>query len=562
MNNQGMLYIESKNGKVFNNIYKKIISRDNIVEAFKELRTNSGSSTAGVDKLSIKDLEHLEMDEIISLVRNKLNNYRPQPVRRVYIPKQNGKLRPLGIPCIKDRLIQMCILRVLEPICEGKFNERSYGFRKDRSCHDAIARSRMIIPLGQNHYTVDIDIERFFDNVNHTILMRKIWSIGIRDKKVLSIIKKILKSKIEGVGTTDKGIPQGGIISPLLANIYLNDLDTWITSQWERFPARYKYSCDEKRYRAQRRSSNLKELWYVRYADDFRIYCKDKITARKIQFAVTDWLNKNLKLKVSEEKTKVVNLRKRSSEFLGFKFKMMKDKSKNGKLSLDVRISDDNLKRIQESYIKRVKHLLYEPREMRIFMLNKFILGVHNYYKIARLIGHDLIKTYLIGLRKMRRFVKSGVLERQQVIKDKTYKKRFGKYKFGAFGYKDSVIYQIAGVTGTLSKPRKDNINPYLSEKIVPVKFFSGAGSGQFYSHRIGKYYQQKGKCYVTGEELIKGECHHKIPRFKGGNDEYENLVLINQSIHIALHQKKTSLELGLSGKTKKRYDELLKLIV
>lgn len=125
MNNQGMLYIESKNGKVFNNIYKKIISRDNIVEAFKELRTNSGSSTAGVDKLSIKDLEHLEMDEIISMVRNKLNNYRPQPVRRVYIPKQNGKLRPLGIPCIKDRLIQMCILRVLEPICEGKFNERS-----------------------------------------------------------------------------------------------------------------------------------------------------------------------------------------------------------------------------------------------------------------------------------------------------------------------------------------------------------------------------------------------------------------------------------------------------
>lgn len=561
MNNQEKLYIESKNGKIFKNLYNKIISRENIIISLKELRTNDGSKTSGVDNKDISYLEKMEIDDLINMVRGKLKNYKPKAVRRVMIPKPNGKERPLGIPCIEDRLIQMCILRVLEPICEGKFNERSYGFRIDRSCHDAVGRIRSLIDKGTNYYNIDVDIEGFFDNVNHNILIRKIWSIGIRDKKIISIIKKILKSEILGEGIPSKGTPQGGIISPLLANIYLHDLDEWITSQWENFPTKRKYSAKNKTHRALRKTSKLKEMWYVRYADDFKILCKDKPTANKILIATKEWLKTNLDLNISEEKTKIVNVTKKHSEYLGFKFKVTKNKTKKGRQSLDLRISDKNLKRIQNTYIKRINGLLYEPREHRILLLNSFILGTHNYYKIASNIGHDLIKAYLIGLKKIRRYVKTGVLQRQYVIKDEMYKKKFKRYRFKAYGYKEVVIYQIAGITGVLSHARKDGINPYEKEKIVPIKLFSGPGNGLYYSYRIGKYYQQKGKCYITGEQLGEFECHHKIPKQKGGTDDYKNLVIISKKLHIELHRKTPPSELKLDKKNERKYIKLLEMI-
>lgn len=570
VNSQITLYEKSKTGHVFKNLYKRIISRENIILAVRNLRQNSGSKTAGVDGVTIKDLEKLQIDELVDMVRRELANYKPKPVKRVFIPKSNGRLRPLGIPTITDRLIQTCIMQVLEPICEGRFNENSYGFRPDRSCHDALARTKQIIELGKNYYCVDVDIEGFFDNVDHNILIRKVWGIGIQDKKVISLIKKILKSEIVGEGIPEKGTPQGGIISPLLANIYLHELDEWVSGQWEKFETKHTYNSNSKKYESLRRR-NLKEIWYVRYADDFKIFCKNKVTARKIKFAVEMWLQERLKLTVSPSKTGITNLTKQSSEFLGFKLKVTKNQTQNKKTDkrvLDIRISDKNLEKVQKEFKKRLLDLPKQPIEKRILHLNLYIQGIQNYYSAARRIGHDLIKLQLIYYRRMKHYEKAGYFQRMDKgnIKDLTYIRKYSRFGFKTYGRNQMPIYPIAGIQGTILRPRKYGLNPYAGGKgeyeLNPY-LTRGTGSGLFYSNRIGLWYQQGGKCHVTKKPLIIPNCHHKQPKSLGGTDDYRNLVLIEQDIHIALHSGDTNIikKLKFDKKSTKRYLNLLEII-
>lgn len=231
------LFADSKSNRVFTNLVEIISSRENILLAYRELKRNKGSMTAGTDNLNIRDIEKIPTDDFVRAVRKKLDWYTPRPVKRVEIPKDNGKTRPLGIPSIWDRIVQQCILQVLEPICEAKFHERSNGFRPNRSTEHAIAQCMRMIQVQDLHFVVDIDIEGFFDNVNHAKLRKQMWSMGIRDKSLLCIVTKMLKAPIiMPDGQTvypDKGTPQGGVLSPLLSNIVLNELDWWISSQWE-----------------------------------------------------------------------------------------------------------------------------------------------------------------------------------------------------------------------------------------------------------------------------------------------------------------------------------------
>jgi len=213
------LYQRSRNGGIFDNLMDLILSRDNILLAYRNIKANGGSYTAGTDNRNITDIGSMSPEKVVEKVRfivtGSQHGYRPKPVRRKDIPKPNGKTRPLGIPCIWDRLIQQCIKQILEPICEAKFSNNSYGFRPNRSVEHAINRTYSMLQMMNLHYVIEFDIKGFFDNVNHSKLIRQIWSLGIRDKQLIFVIKRILAAPIRMPdGSTiipDRGTPQGNL---------------------------------------------------------------------------------------------------------------------------------------------------------------------------------------------------------------------------------------------------------------------------------------------------------------------------------------------------------------
>lgn len=370
------LYQKSQQGMAFTHLMELITSEQNILLAYRAIKKNKGSKTKGVNASTIVEMGEQRPEELIAYVRMRLQNFKPHAVRRVEIPKPDGRMRPLGIPTIEDRIIQQCIKQVLEPICEAKFYKHSYGFRPNRSAHHAIARAMFLVNRSGYRFVVDIDIKGFFDNVDHGKLLKQLWTLGIQDKQLICVLSKMLKAPIQGEGVPNKGVPQGGILSPLLANVVLNELDWWISSQWETFP-------ELKRYQSRsyyKGDGTLKSVYLVRYADDFKLFCRTRSDAEKLFAATKLWLKERLDLEVSPEKSKIVNLKKSYSDFLGFKLKL---RHKSGKWVLKSHMADKAQKKCKETIRTAIGVIGREPNQWSVMRFNAAILGLHNYYKIA-----------------------------------------------------------------------------------------------------------------------------------------------------------------------------------
>lgn len=549
-----LLYEQAKNGSKFTNLIGIVLSKENILLAYRKIKMNTGSKTAGTDKLTIADISKLTPEEVVAKVKYIVSatkhGYRPRPVRRKEIPKLNGGMRPLGIPCIWDRLIQQCFKQVLEPICEAHFSKHSYGFRPNCSVENAIADTYYRLQQSHLHYVIEFDIKGFFDNVDHTKLIRQMWTLGIRDYRVINVIKRMLKAPIKlpngKLEYPTRGTPQGGIISPLLANIVLNELDHWVESNWEENPVVYKYTLGENRnknhgYRAMR-STNLKEMYIVRYADDFRIFCRTKTVAEKTKIAITQWLSERLRLKVSQEKTRVVNVKCRYSEFLGFKIKVH---TKGSKKVVKSHINDKQLAVKKDALIKQVKKIA-RPRPKvgrlkEIWLYNAMVRGMQNYYRIATNVNMDCgkLKRAVVAVMRNSRF--SGISKKGRKL-TKAERERYGKSAMLQY-LNDEPIYPIGYVQHKIPKFRRrktqyeENIGIEIKLMIQPLR----GKSIEYADNRISLYFAQKGKCAVTGEKFTLMEemhCHHKIPKSHGGTDEYENLILVTASVHKLIHAK------------------------
>lgn len=582
------LYEDSLNEKVFDRLMPFIISEQNILLAYRNICKNGGSKTPGTDGKTIAHIQELSIEMVIKTVRNKLNYYQPKKVRRVEIPKDNGKTRLLGIPCIWDRLIQQCVLQILEPICEAKFHERSNGFRPYRSTQNAIAQCYKMAQIQNLHFVVDVDIVGFFDNIDHGKLIRQLWSIGIRDRKLIMIIKQMLKADIlfnDIVISPEFGTPQGGILSPLLSCVVLNELDWWIADQWEMFKIREgetglefnKYDKDgniltvdkSQKWNKLRKTTELKEMYIVRYADDFKIFCRDYITAKKTMCATKLWLLENLHLETSDEKSGITNLRKNYTTFLGIKFKVV---PKGNKWIVRSHMADKS----KEKAIKRIRSLWHEIKnpskqaelDQNITLYNSVVMGMHNYYCMATMVSADFADIQhramgkSNGVNHNRRCIP---LKREGEITSKVIMERYGKSKQFRW-MKGRMILPVGYVSYVYPKYKRRCVNKYLrkysdTENCISFDVMRYMMENvnlyptlEMADNALSRYISQRGKCAVTHEPLMAQDmvCQHIKPTCKERNDTYRNLIIVSKDV--------SKLILAENDKTIRRHMKALNL--
>lgn len=567
----------------------------NIITAIHKLKSNKGSQTSGVDNEVItKDVLQHNFEEVITRVKEAVKYYIPKPVKRVHIPKAGTtELRPLGIPCIIDRIVQECIRNVIEPILEAQFFDHSYGFRPLRDAHQAYERICHLIHSTGYHWIIEGDITKFFDTVNHNILLGALYHMGIQDRRILQMIKAMLKAGVMNeIRYNDIGTPQGGIISPLLANVYLNKFDNFITREWEekklKNVSKYCNSGKNKGKKTsriqttlKREAPNMKPAYLVRYADDWLVITDSLENARKLKSRIHNFLETNLKLELSDKKTKITNARKRAISFLGFHIRAKAGKSRSGIIVQGKPDKEKLARKILE--LKKNIHDFKKAGNIdnlihHINLYNSKVRGILNYYKVAsrinlavRKIGYELSGLIYKALcsskiaevewipAKETRNLTEIHKEHNQVIGAIKYKDfwigvtnlNFVRWEVGKrknpqetiYSQEGRELYRIrTGKQRTLN--RKDlTLSVSYSELIAHKKGIKEIYNFEFFMNRGYVYNVDKGKCRVCGnliEDYKDIETHHintVIPIDE--INRVQNLATMHSNCHRIIHSSK-----------------------
>ena len=409
----------------------KILSQKNLQEAMKRVKSNKGA--LGIDKMSVEEIDEYfskHIEEIKTSIWEK--KYRPQAVKRVYIPKPNGKKRPLGIPVVVDRVIQQAVEQVFSELYDECFSEHSYGFRPNRSAHQAMEEVLFYLNEGCE-WVIDLDIEKYFDTVNHDKLI-SILREKVKDDVTLHLVRSFLRAGIMEDGIirrNEEGVPQGGPLSPILSNIYLDRFDKELESRGLRF---------------------------VRYADDCNIFVKSEMSANRVMKSVSSWLERKLFLKVNMTKTKVV--RPSNSSFLGFTFWRNKDGWKS-KPTYDRK--QKLCKKIKEVLCRKKASAL--PLSTVFTKVNQIVRGWINYFRIGSM------KTFLTEFGEWLRHKIRVIILKQWKKPKRIYTNLQNLNRILKLNIPDERIYSTANTRLGLYRQTKGNtINFLLSPKVLSMK--------------------------------------------------------------------------------------------
>lgn len=409
----------------------KILSQKNLQEAMKRVKSNKGAS--GIDKMSVEEIDEYfskHIEEIKTSIWEK--KYRPRAVKRVYIPKPNGKKRPLGIPVVVDRVIQQAVAQVFSELYDECFSEHSYGFRPNRSAHQAMEEVLFYLNEGCE-WVIDLDIEKYFDTVNHDKLI-SILREKVKDDVTLHLVRSFLRAGIMEDGIihrNEEGVPQGGPLSPILSNIYLDRFDKELESRG---------------------------LQFVRYADDCNIFVKSEMSANRVMKSVSSWLERKLFLKVNMTKTKVV--RPNNSSFLGFTFWKNKDRWK----SMPTYDRKQKLcAKIKEVLCRKKASAL--PLSTVFTKVNQIVRGWINYFRIGSM--KTFLKEFGEWLRhKIRVIILKQWKKRKRIYTNLQILNRILKVNIS-----DERIYSTANTRlGLYRQANGNTINFLLSPKALSMK--------------------------------------------------------------------------------------------
>jgi len=414
--------------KKWYSLIDKIYRKENLRLAYKQVKRNNGAP--GIDGETVSDFaEKLELNIEFLHQKLKTNTYKPSPVRRVEIEKPDGGVRLLGVPTTKDRVVQQAIVNIIEPIYDVTFHPSSYGYRPERSPQQAVAKAERFMNRYGLTEVVDMDLSKCFDTLDHEIIM-KVIAERISDGKVLGLIKEFLKSGVmqnNEFVKTEVGSPQGGVISPLISNIYLNQFDQKMMA---------------------------KGIRIVRFADDILIFAKDKKTAGNYKTFATKILEEELKLTVNQKKTKLTNVRG-GVEFLGFVI-----------LEKYLVINPKRIKRFKDKVRNMTKRNAGRKLENIIKDLNPVLRGWMNYYRIANIKG--LASELMSWIRRRLRMVK--------MKQWKTYKKM----------HKEMRKQGIKGTGEKMAVTKWKNSNVHIIHMLLPNKYFQDLGLIDICKYKVG----------------------------------------------------------------------------
>ena len=562
---QDLLYEKSGQGVSFTGLLEAMVSEVTIVTAVHNIKSNKGSKTAGVDRIKMDRYLQMPKEELFQLIQANFSDYKPKPARRKYIEKANGKKRPLGIPTVLDRIIQECMRLILEPICEARFYPHSYGFRPYRAQKHAIRDIVNVINAGtrskdQPVWAVEGDIKGCFDNINHRLLLKKLWRIGIHDKRVLKIISQMLKAGYidqDLYHATEMGTPQGGILSPLLSNVYLNDFDWYVGRCYMEPHRQCKHKCNDTR---RLKWSGITPKYNYRYADDWVILTSTEQEAHRMKQELTKYFKYRMKLELSQEKTYVTDLRKNGIHFLGYIVKAERKRK-----TPDPATWSDNLVGKpfpdMERLTKKIHALQAEVRKIgwytqpntqaaQIQYVNSMIMGLaqylqpaicsHAYHAIDRRVNNTALEVWknLFPKQYNQMQVPLKVLcnlpHRHDGYDSKTFAIQIDGKWFG-------ITYAFITHSRYESKPFDQKMTPYTEdgrrryvnyrtkhkplpcdrpsintpEDIALSLYASGKGwkaNFEYFMNREYAYNRDKGKCKCCGKyfsEWVPRHCHH-----------------------------------------------------